>query len=131
MFPVEFNVDVWHGSSQCKIYINPKHFKGNIVIKPTSQYHQKTRIYGNYVDDIWNNRPSATGQASKSPYWDMRWHGSVVVAPFEDLSTSPMSRFAPVLIDWDSYQTEELRMSTSAEARVQMTSVVVPPSPPY
>ena len=36
--------DVWIGSAQCKIYVNAKSFTGDILIKPTSRYNQKSRV---------------------------------------------------------------------------------------
>ena len=49
--------DVWNGLATCKIYINPKTFQGDIILNPTTTQGLKTRVFANYVDSIYDNRP--------------------------------------------------------------------------
>jgi len=123
-FGKPFPRDVWWGNSMCKIYLSPKSFAGEIIIKPTSQYNQKTRIFGNYVNEIWNNRPGAPARVAT--LWNQRWKGKVTVAPYA-AESDDARRFTvgATLLDLDTYDTDAIHLTTTGEARVQMTNVTV------
>lgn len=124
-FGKPFPRDVWWGNSMCKIYLSPKTFAGEIIIKPTSQYSQKTRIFGNYVNQIWNNRPGGS-PARVAELWDQRWKGKVTVTPYAaESDDARVFTVGDVLIDLDTYDTAALRLTTTGTARVQMTNVTV------
>jgi len=103
--------DVWNGLATCKVYINAKSFKGDIYVKPTTKQGQKSRVFGNYVDEIYKNRPQTGVTVSNPAYWTSRWQGHVYVEPIAtgDMSDpGSMSQASAVLVDWDRYETAGL-----------------------
>lgn len=113
------------GASQCKVYLNPNTYKGDIIIKTTSQHKQKSRVFGNYVNEIWNARPGARYPRAPPANWDSRWHGNVIIQPHAPTSTEAPFEPGETLIDMDTYVIDSLSFNTTVAGRVQLTNVTI------